>query len=122
MRRVIMVVEDYEDTRLFMKVLLETYGYNVVEARNGVEALELLEKTSPDLVLMDLSMPLMDGLTATKTIRISEKEEHVPIIAVTAHGKRAYQNAIDAGCDDLLEKPIDFDSLETVLHQYLDEK
>ena len=120
MSKTILVVEDYEDTRLFMKILLESYGYNVVEACNGVEALKLLEKTSPDLVLMDLSMPLMDGLIATKTFRTSEQGNHLPIIAVTAHGKRAYQNAIDAGCDDLLEKPIDFNSLETVLHQYLD--
>lgn len=120
MNRIILIVEDYADTRHFMKILLESYGYKVVEASNGIEALNLLEKISPDLVLMDLSMPLMDGLTATKKIRTIEQGNHVPIIAVTAHGKRAYQNAIDAGCDDLLEKPIDFNSLETVLHQYLD--
>ncbi len=122
MSRIILVVEDYEDTRLFMKILLESYGYGVVEAGNGIEALDLFEETSPDLVLMDLSMPLMDGLTATKTIRTNEQENHVPIIAVTAHGKRLYQSAIDAGCNDLLEKPIDFDSLQSVLHYYLDSK
>jgi CheY-like chemotaxis protein len=119
MSRIILIVEDYEDTRMFMKILIESYGYQVVEAGNGVEALELFEEISPDLVLMDLSMPLMDGLTATKTIRTSERENHVPIIAVTAHGKRVYQKAIDAGCDDLLEKPIDFNSLKKVLHHYL---
>jgi CheY-like chemotaxis protein len=121
MSRIILIVEDYEDTRLFMKLLLESYGYEVVEASNGLEALKLLEETSPDLVLMDLAMPLMDGLTATKTIRTIENGNHVPIIAVTAHGKRAYETAIEAGCNDLLEKPVDFDSLRTVLHQYLDQ-
>lgn len=120
MGRIILIVEDYVDTRVFMKIMLESYGYNVVEAGNGVEALEQIEETSPDLVLMDLSMPMMDGLTATKTFRTIEQGGHLPIIAVTALGRRVYQTAIDAGCDDLLEKPIDFDSLETVLHHYLD--
>jgi CheY-like chemotaxis protein len=70
---------------------------------------------------MDIGMPVMDGLTATKTIRKFKQGAAVPIIAVTAHGKMLYKKAIEAGCNDLIEKPIDFEQFETVLNQYLDE-
>jgi CheY-like chemotaxis protein len=64
-------------------------------------------------------MPIMDGLTATKAIRRFKQGVNIPIIAITAHGKRLYQKAIDAGCNDLIEKPFDFDSLENMINQYL---
>ena len=120
MSRTILVVEDYEDSRLFMKLLLESYGYEVIEAGDGLEAVETIRKHFPDLILMDISMPVMDGLTATKTIRKFKQGGNIPIIAVTAHGNRLYKKAIDAGCNDLIEKPFDFDSLETVLKHYLE--
>ena len=121
MGRTILIVEDYEDARLFMKILLESYGYEVIEAANGAEALEWLETRAPDLVLMDISMPVMDGITATKTIRKSETGDHLPIIAVTAHGRELHKYALDAGCDYLIEKPIDFDEFKMVIHLYLDD-
>jgi two-component system, cell cycle response regulator DivK len=121
MGRTILIVEDYEDARLFMKILLESYGYQVLEAENGAEALECLETHAPDLVLMDISMPVMDGITATKTIRKAETVNHLPIIAVTAHGRQLHKNILDAGCDYLIEKPIDFDEFEMVMHLYLDD-
>jgi CheY-like chemotaxis protein len=119
MGRTILVVEDYEDTRHFMKLLLETYGYDVIEAGDGLEAVKAIRENFPDLVLMDISMPVMDGLTATKTIRTFKRGVTIPIIAITAHGNRFYKKAMEAGCNDLIEKPVDFDSLETVLKQYL---
>lgn len=119
MGRTILIVEDYEDSRCFMKVLLETYGYDVLEAADGLEAIKTTRESFPDLILMDISMPLMDGLTATKTIRTFKRGVNIPIIAITAYGKRFYKKAIEAGCNDLIEKPVDFDSLETVLKQYL---
>jgi len=120
MGRTVLIVEDYEDARLFMKFLLESYGYAVVEAENGAQALEWLETHAPDLVLMDISMPVMDGITATKTIRKSENGNHLPIIAVTAYGTELHKKVLEAGCDALIEKPIDFDEFEMVMHLYLD--
>ncbi len=121
MKRKILIVEDYEDTRIFMKFLLESYGYQVAEAADGYEAIEAIKDHIPDLILMDIALPVMDGLTATRTIRKFKQGAEVPIIAVTAHGKLLYQKAIEAGCNDLIEKPIDFDEFETVINQYLEE-
>lgn len=119
MGRIILIVEDYEDSRLFLKFLLETYGYEIIEAGDGLEAIETVRKSFPDLILMDISMPVMDGLSATKSIRSTKHGADIPIIAVTAHGKRLYEKAIGAGCNDLIEKPVDFDTLKKKLKQYL---
>lgn len=119
MPKVILVVEDYEDTREFMKFLLERYGYQVVEAADGIEAVERFKNLHPDLILMDISLPVVDGLTATKAIRESYKGEKIPIIAVTAFGNLYLQKALEAGCNDLIKKPLDIESLEPLLNQYL---
>jgi CheY-like chemotaxis protein len=119
MKRKILIVEDYEDAREFMKFLLQGYGYQVVEAADGFEAVECFKTNFPALVLMDMSMPVMDGIAAAKAIRKLKDGAVIPIIAITAHGKRFYDRAIEAGCNDLIEKPVDFDSLEAVLNQYL---
>lgn len=120
MKRMILIVEDYEDTRDFMRFLIESYGFQVIEAADGLEAIECLKSNFPDLVLMDLAMPVMDGLEATRAIRKLKEGAEIPIIAVTAHGKQFYQKAIEAGCSDLIAKPVDFDSLEVLLNQYLE--
>jgi two-component system cell cycle response regulator DivK len=120
MNRKILVAEDYEDAREFMKFLLQSYGYQVIEAADGLEAVERIKTEFPDLVLMDMAMPVMDGIAATKAIRKLKEGAVVPIIAITAHGKRFYDRAIEAGCNDLIEKPVDFDSFEAVLNQYLE--
>jgi CheY-like chemotaxis protein len=120
MRRTILIVEDYEDSRLFLKLLLETYGYKTIEAVDGLEAIKTFRANFFDLILMDISMPVMDGLTATKTIRAINHGADIPIIAITAHGKQFYERAIESGCNDLIEKPIDFNALETKLKQYLE--
>jgi CheY-like chemotaxis protein len=119
MAKTVLIVEDYEDSRTFMKFLVESYGYQVVEAADGIEAIDKFKKQHPDLVLMDISLPMVDGLTATKTIRELEKSLDLPIIAVTAFGKSYYNQAIEAGCNDLINKPIDIDTLEPILNQYL---
>ena len=121
MGRTILIVEDYEDTRQFMKFLLEGYGYEVLEAADGSEAVEALKCNCPDLILMDISMPVMDGIAATKAIRNFKAGAEIPIIAVTAHSRELEQKVLDAGCNELIEKPIDFEAFETVLHQYLDD-
>lgn len=119
MPKMVLIVEDYEDTRQFMRFLVETYGYSVIEASDGIEAVEQVKQLHPDLVLMDISLPQVDGLTATRTIRDFYGDSKPPIIAVSAFGKYYHDRAIEAGCDDLIDKPVDFDVLEPVLHQYL---
>ena len=119
MQKTILVVEDYPDTRSFMKFVLEDYGYEVWEAENGEKAVESVKAHVPDLILMDMSMPVMDGLTATRIIRGLESSKDVPIFAVTAFGTAYSKNAIEAGCNALIAKPVDIDKLETLLQQYL---
>ncbi len=119
MPRTILIVEDYEDVRCCMKYLIESYGYQVIEATDGLEAIDSFRHHFPDLVLMDISMPRMDGLTATKAIRKLNGTDNIPIIAVTAHGKQFYERAIEAGCNALIDKPVDFENLEPLLNQYL---
>jgi CheY-like chemotaxis protein len=119
MSKKVLIVEDYEDSRSFMKYLVESYGYQVVEAADGIEAIDRFKQQHPDLVLMDISLPVVDGLTATKAIREFEQADKLPIIAVTAFGKSFYKQAIEAGCNDLINKPIDFETLEPILNQYL---
>ena len=120
MNKKILIAEDYADARSLMKYLIESYGYQVLEAANGQEAVEKVKLDKPDLVLMDISMPVVDGLTATKTIRGIDNMSKLPIIAVTAYGHSFYKQAMEAGGDDLINKPLDFSMLEPLLNQYLE--
>lgn len=119
MAKKILIAEDYADTRSFMKFLIESYGYQTLEATDGEEAVKSVQQEQPDLILMDLSMPVMDGLAATRVIRGFDGMNNLPIIAVTAYGESYYRQAMEAGCDDLINKPLDFATLEPVLNLYL---
>lgn len=119
MQKTILVAEDMRDSRQMTKFLLEMFGYIVIEAENGQQAVKSAAEHHPDLILMDMSMPVMDGLSATKAIRKLNEKTKIPIIAVTAFGKQFYERAIEAGCNDLISKPIDFDTLQPVIEQYL---
>lgn len=119
MKKTILIVEDYVDTRTMMRFLLQKYGYEIIEAANGQEAVEVTEQHHPSLILMDISMPVMDGLEATRVIRKLNGCSKIPIIAVTAYGNSYYRQALEAGCDDLINKPLDFTNLEPILEQYL---
>jgi len=119
MPKKILIVEDNEDTRSFMKYLIEAYGYQVIEAADGIEALDKFRKHLPDIVLMDISLPTVGGLTATKAIREVDATGKVPIIAITGFGKAYREQAIEAGCNDLISKPLDFDALHPIIEKYL---
>lgn len=117
---IVMVVEDFEDNRFMMRRLLEMSGYSVLEAINGEEAVELARRELPSLILMDLSLPLLDGLAATRRIREVEELRHIPIVAVSAHDTADFHaEALAAGCNDYVTKPIDFDQLEALLSRLL---
>lgn len=116
--KTILVVEDFADSRFMMRQLLELSGYRVLEASDGREAVEMAEQECPDLVLMDLSMPVLDGLSATRLIRRIERICHVPVVALTAHCSDEYVTAArEAGCDHFVSKPVDFDLLLEVIRE-----
>lgn len=116
----ILVVEDFEDNRFMMRRLLEMSGYRVLEAENGEEAVTRAGEEQPDLILMDLSLPLLDGLAATRRIRQNAELRDVPVIAVSAHDTADFHaEALAAGCNEYVTKPIDFDQLEEVLSRLL---
>jgi two-component system, cell cycle response regulator DivK len=116
----ILVVEDSKDTRNVLDFALTDYGYKVVTAVNGEEALGVALRERPDLILMDLNMPLMDGLAATEQIREQEELQKVPILAVTAYDTYGMKEAAEeAGCDGYIKKPIDFGRLDTILRRIL---
>ena len=96
MTKKILVVEDLADIRKMMKIMVELYGYEVIEARDGAEAVEQAREHRPSLVLMDLAMPLMNGVDAARAIREAANGDPIPIIAVTAY-QNMDQEAIDAG-------------------------
>jgi CheY-like chemotaxis protein len=121
MSKTILVVEDFEDSRNFIKFVLERLGYQVLEAEDGFKAVEIVRRQVPDLILMDMALPLINGLAATKMIRQFTETSKVPIIAMTASGQFIYQQAIDAGCKDLITKPIDVDKLQPMIECYLSE-
>ena len=116
----VLLVEDTEDNRFMMRRLLEMTGYRVIEAMNGEEAVKLAQAESPHLILMDLSLPVIDGLAATRLIRKLPDFESTPIIAVSAHDTSDFQSeAIAAGCNSYVTKPIDFNELEQLIGQLL---
>ena len=119
----VLLVEDTEDNRFMMRRLLEMTGYRVVEAMNGEEAVKLAQSETPQLILMDLSLPVIDGLAATRLIRKLPHFEATPIIAVSAHDTSDFQSeAINAGCNRYITKPIDFNELEELIAELLAQK
>jgi CheY-like chemotaxis protein len=118
--RTIMVVEDYDDTRLLLKQWLEGLGYAVLEATNGQEAVDIADRECPDLILMDLDLPILDGIAATQRIRQKPQLERVPIVAVTAYPMSySHVKAFAKGCDEYMRKPIDLAELAQLVSRYL---
>ena len=116
----VLLVEDTEDNRFMMRRLLEMSGYRVVEAMNGEEAVKFARDESPHLILMDLSLPVIDGLAATRLIRKLPELKSTPIIAVSAHDTSDFQaEAMEAGCNSYVTKPIDFNELEELIRHLL---
>jgi two-component system cell cycle response regulator DivK len=119
-RRTVMVVDDNEDLREMLRYMVERLGYRVVEAENGLEAIKMTRHKCPDLILMDLSMPVMDGLAATRLLRQTKEASHVPIVAITANRKEQSQaDALAAGCNEYLTKPVNFHQLNSLLNTWL---
>ena len=112
----VLLVDDFEDTRLFLRLALEDHGFIVAEAENGQAAVANASRENPDVILMDLTMPLMDGFAAAKLIRQNERLKNVPIIAITAHQETDFRTgARDSGFDAYVTKPIDVNWLKELI-------
>ena len=118
--KLFLVVEDFEDSRFMMRRLLEMAGYSVLEASDGEQAVQMAVESRPVLILMDLSLPKLDGLSATRQIRQKKGLKKIPIVAVSAHDSpESRTEALDAGCNEYVTKPIDFDHLHALLRRFV---
>src|SRR3954464_6211246 len=105
MPKKVLLVEDYEDSRLMMRHMIEQEGYSVIEAAGAYEAIEKAEEFDPDLILMDIGLPLLDGLSTAIMIKRIKKLGSVPIVVVTAY-RDVNDQARDAGCSGVIYKPV----------------
>ncbi len=117
----ILLVEDFDDTRLMMKLWLQRNGYRVIEAETGEEAITVAQRELPDLIIMDVMMPGMNGLDATQQIRQYQRLNRIPIVAVSAYGADEYrQLALDAGCDEYVSTPFNPSELADLIGTLLE--
>ena len=114
--RTVLVVDDFDDTRLLLRTWLERRGFRVVEAENGLQAINQAETESPDLIIMDMQMPQLDGLSATRRIRDLKSMDSVPIVAVSAYGADQFRDlALAAGCNEYVSTPFEPATLEGII-------
>lgn len=111
-KKLVLLVEDNELNRDMMTRRLKRAGLEIVTAGNGQQALNIMRADKPDVVLMDMNLPILDGWTASRQAKADDSICHLPIIALTAHAMESdRQNALEAGCDDFATKPVDFPGL-----------
>lgn len=116
----ILYIEDNDANRMLVRRVLMAEGYTVVEVSNPLEALDKLKQTMPNLILMDINMPDIDGYTLTAMIREHPEYDHIPIIALTANVMKGdKEKSLEAGCDGYIQKPIDIDTLPVQVDKYM---
>ena len=119
-RPVVLIAEDQQELRQLYAQQLAISGFDVIEAANGAEAIDLTSRSLPDVILMDLSMPVVDGWEATRRLRADTRTAHIPVVALTAHdGSGELQRATNAGCDWFVPKPCPPDALITEIRRIL---
>src|SRR5688500_11205459 len=118
--RTILVVDDFDDTRLLLRTWLQKKGYLVVEAANGKQAVAETESRRPDLIIMDVEMPELDGLAATRKIRALANSEELPIVIVSAYAADQFREAaLAAGCNEYVSTPFEPDKLEELIESLI---
>jgi len=117
----VLIADDNDDNRLVVRIMLERKGWDVLEAINGLEALELASRELPALILMDFRMPGMDGLEATRRLKAAIATRDIPVVALSADGSGGglRESALSAGCEECLNKPIDWERLDAVLRMLI---
>ena len=119
-RKVILVVEDQALNMELVRDILQVSGYTTLEATDGKQGIELAREKMPNLILMDIRMPVMDGLEATRILKADAGTRDIPIVALTAHAMKGdKENIIQAGCDGYLPKPINIKQLKETVKKYL---
>jgi two-component system cell cycle response regulator DivK len=116
----VLVVEDYQDAREMYTAYLQFSGYRVAEAANGLEAIEKTRELMPDIILMDLALPKIDGWQATRELKADDRTKHIPIVALTGHALAGHSElARQAGCDSFVTKPCLPDALVAEIQRML---
>ena len=119
MGKTVLVVEDHADIRKMMSIYLKMFKYDVIEAADGYEAVEKALEHKPDAVLLDLAMPVLDGVDSARAMRLNEELADIPIVCITAYMDFYKDRARDAGCNAVLQKPIDFRQLDSLLKEHI---
>jgi two-component system cell cycle response regulator DivK len=116
----VLLAEDSQDTRVMLKRAFEIKGYRVYEAEDGMEALDIAKRFKPSLIVIDLNMPILDGLETVKNLREREiPGEQTPIVAITAYDVPGMEDAaLETGCDKYLRKPLDLTELDRALRSF----
>ena len=116
----ILVVDDFDDTRLLLRTWLERKGYRVIEAHDGKQAIDSAKQSFPDLIIMDVQMPELDGLEATRQIRAVEELQKIPVLAVSAYGIDQFRaEALAAGCNEYVSTPFEPVVLERLIRSLI---
>jgi CheY-like chemotaxis protein len=116
----ILMVEDEPNNMKLLRDLLQKFGYETIEAADGEEGVELTRKIKPDLVLMDIMMPRLDGLEATRILKADISTKNIPVVALTAFAMSGdKERALEAGCDGYITKPVDVHGLLKTVEQFL---
>jgi CheY-like chemotaxis protein len=120
-KALVLVVDDFADNREMYSEYLSFCGYEVIEARNGIEALEAAQARKPNIIIMDLSLPVMDGWEATRRLKADDRTRSIPVVALTGHALAGHsKGAKDAGCDSFLAKPCLPDQLVAEIKRMLE--
>ena len=120
MAKTILIVEDEPRNLKLLHDLLQRFGYEILESPDGEQGVKLAGEKIPDLILMDIMMPKMDGLEATRIIKANEKTKHIPIIALTSYAMKGdREKTIEAGCDGYIAKPIDIKEVLKAIEHFL---
>jgi two-component system, cell cycle response regulator DivK len=118
---IVLVVDDFADNREMYSEYLTFAGYEVIEAKNGIEAIEAAHQRMPDIIIMDLSLPVMDGWEATRRLKADERTRRIPVVALTGHALAGHsKGAKEAGCDSFLAKPCLPDQLVAEIRRMLE--
>ena len=122
LQRTILIVDDFDDTRLLLRTWLQKKGFRIIEAENGIQAISQTQTQQPDLIIMDVEMPELDGLSATRKIRLLPGAQTLPIVAVSAYGADQFRKeALAAGCNDYVSTPFEPDELEKLIRALLND-
>ncbi|GAB4578545.1 MAG: response regulator [Anaerolineales bacterium] len=119
-QKTVLYIEDNPDNRILVRRILHAHGYRLLEAEHASKALEILQTETPDLILMDINMPEMDGYTLTAKLRRIPNLTNIPVVALTANVMKGdRERTLEAGCDGYIQKPVDVDAFPEQIAKYL---